>query len=164
MSQVNYWWLTKKNNYLPTFILLIIYPSWKNQKNVIGNNRSGAERDLIGKFMRHFVSNTIFYFQFCRFNMTVVENITIIRASNLRMDSNYINFYINWFRTFFLGFVPFILLAVFNGRIIHKMRQSKQIMSNRVRVKCQSTLISCNWPIKQIKWFYVLIDCCEEMM
>ena len=60
----------------------------------------------------------------------------IVQPTAMRMNKEYQHYYIYWFRSLATGFVPFILLAVLNGKIIHKMKQNKQkqVMSNRVRI------------------------------
>jgi hypothetical protein len=60
---------------------------------------------------------------------------TTIEPTELRLNPDYELYYINWFRTIMNAFLPFLLLAFLNGRIIYQFRVSTKISSNRVSRK-----------------------------
>ncbi len=51
----------------------------------------------------------------------------------MRMDPDYQLYYINWTRTTLTALVPFVLLAVLNGRIICQIRKAEKITAQMVR-------------------------------
>lgn len=64
-------------------------------------------------------------------NATESEIQTIIVPTTMKLDQEYLRYYVQWFRMPFTAVIPFICLAVLNGKIIYKMRQTSHIMSNR---------------------------------
>ncbi len=55
------------------------------------------------------------------------DNTTFIEPTEIRLDSAYQMYYINWTRTVLHAFLPFVMLAVLNGRIIHQMWKAEKI-------------------------------------
>ena len=71
------------------------------------------------------------------------NNVTYtIRPTNLRLDSNYQYYYISWFRSILLFFIPLILLSGLNGKIIYQLHGSDDsLTSNRVSFLLLTTLV-----------------------
>ena len=65
-------------------------------------------------------------FYYCRANQTMIE------PTELRLDEDYELYYINWCRTVLNAFVPFLLLAFLNGRIIYQLKVSTNLSATRV--------------------------------
>ena len=56
----------------------------------------------------------------------------MIEPTELRLDEDYELYYINWCRTVLNAFVPFLLLAFLNGRIIYQLKVSTNLSATRV--------------------------------
>ena len=101
------------------------------------------------------------------------NNSTIIEPTNLRLDSNYQYYYISWFRSITLAFVPFVLLLVLNGKIISTLHGSETgnvmvITSTRVSTIFLLHLIynyfTQHWTlisqfISKFNWFSKFVHC-----
>ena len=107
------------------------------------------------------------------FNKFFRNNSTIIEPTNLRLDSNYQYYYISWFRSITLAFVPFVLLLVLNGKIISTLHGSETgnvmvITSTRVSAIFLLHLIynyfTQHWTlisqfISKFNWFSKFVHC-----
>ena len=69
------------------------------------------------------------YFYFLTFRNT---NITSIRPTKMFLSHAYDLYYNKLFRGISQAFIPFLLMAFLNGRIIFKMSEYKRITSTRV--------------------------------
>ena len=126
---------------------------------------------------------TLIFFKVDNFNMLYIlkksfnkffrNNSTIIEPTNLRLDSNYQYYYISWFRSITLAFVPFVLLLVLNGKIISTLHGSETgnvmvITSTRVSTIFLLHLIynyfTQHWTlisqfISKFNWFSKFVHC-----
>jgi hypothetical protein len=73
-----------------------------------------------------------FFFDFLKYFFSS-PNSTIIEPTELRMDPDYEFYYINWTRAIISALIPFLLLAILNGKIIWQMHKAEIIVSSRVR-------------------------------
>ena len=73
------------------------------------------------------------------------ENLTYIEPTELRMDKDYQIYYINWIRAILSAFIPFLLLAILNGKIIWQMKKAEEIVSTRVRTIDTSLVIEVTY-------------------
>ena len=114
------------------------------------------------------------------FNFTRFDDIPIYKPTDLRLDSNYIKFYVTYCRMFFTVIIPFIALLTINLRIIADLNKlkSKPFGSQRklwkevnmyfVLLSIVIIFICCNTPrtIIDIWEFYHLEDIitCNELV
>ncbi len=67
------------------------------------------------------------------------DNSTFIEPTELRLNKTYTLYYVHWTRAFLLAFLPFTLLAVLNGRIIHQIWKAEKISARTMQRVSQLT-------------------------
>ena len=88
--------------------------------------------DLLCFYKHYFKIKTYLDIIFPNFRFRT--NRTTVTPTEMRMSPAYQHYYMYWFRAISQAFIPFVLMAFLNGRIIFKMRQTKNAFGDATRV------------------------------
>ena len=83
-------------------------------------------------------------------NENVTQEILDVEMTSLRLDSDYIYYYIHWTKLLFTGVIPFIYLMVINVGIlkqIRKMINSKQLRPSRGSIIENKNVVSNRYSV-----------------
>ncbi len=62
--------------------------------------------------------------------------IFVRRPTSLRVDSNYIKYYIVYFRLFFMALVPLLLMVFLNAKIVCDIKSAQVPHMSTIRTDC----------------------------
>ncbi|XP_059088074.1 FMRFamide receptor-like isoform X2 [Tigriopus californicus] len=117
--------------------LAVCHPFFVHQEQSLGGNgtcisfRKRTLRYLLPALMFAVTINIPKFLEFRNFVRS--DNETYIEPTEMRLDADYQFYYINWTRMTLTAFLPFVLLAFLNSRIIFEIRKAEKLSSQNLQ-------------------------------